>query len=95
MFSKLYKFSKFVMNLNSCSMDFGRDSFLLLVYIIWMPFTLIVNLSYYVQILKEIVFYKKCSPFYSKQCGLRMILVTRWFESLWEIVRWWVSIGLK
>ena len=26
MFSKLYKFSKFVMYLNSCSMDLGRDS---------------------------------------------------------------------
>ena len=26
-FSKLYKFSKFVMYLNSCSMDLGRDSF--------------------------------------------------------------------
>ena len=25
MFSKLYKFSKFVMYLNSCSMDLGRD----------------------------------------------------------------------
>ena len=27
MFSKLYKFSKFVMYLNSCSMDLGRDNF--------------------------------------------------------------------
>ena len=26
MFSKLYKFSKFVMYLNSCSMDLGRDN---------------------------------------------------------------------
>ena len=26
MFSKLYKFSKFVMYLNSCSMDLGHDS---------------------------------------------------------------------
>ena len=26
MFSKLYKFSKFVMYLNSCSMDLGRDT---------------------------------------------------------------------
>ena len=25
MFTKLYKFSKFVMYLNSCSMDLGRD----------------------------------------------------------------------
>ena len=25
MFSKLYKFSKFVMYLNSCSMDLGRE----------------------------------------------------------------------
>ena len=30
MFSKLYKFSKFVMYLNSCSMDLGCDSFPLL-----------------------------------------------------------------
>ena len=26
MFSKLYKFNKFVMYLNSCSVDLGRDS---------------------------------------------------------------------
>ena len=28
MFSKLYKFSKFVMYLNSCSMDLGRDIYI-------------------------------------------------------------------